>query len=254
MGGNTQFLQKGNRWIECQSETIRKHIHHALCGHGGEQCMVINKQEILVDGYDPETSTIYQFYRCKWHRCPCTSPDPAGITDLRFSKDKYQKTLHLEARIQNVGYDIVSVWECEDPEPTRLTQALSDSKLEKKFVAYPHYIVYDFEATLRPRSCHRTQDLMINCSHFPVSITINDSLTQEPIFIENCDPELLISEFVEGLIEGKSLFLKKFGIDIQWKMLTPCQSKFKRDGGTGLIKFLFSDSTVESMTLTSFAG
>ena len=69
--GEYTVLMEGYRWIECQSEQIGRHIHHALCGHGGERCMVIDRQEILVDGYDPETTTICQFYRCKWHGCPC---------------------------------------------------------------------------------------------------------------------------------------------------------------------------------------
>ena len=54
-GGNAQFSWKACRWIERQSE----------------RCLVINKNEILVDGFDSETSTVCQFYRCKWHGCPC---------------------------------------------------------------------------------------------------------------------------------------------------------------------------------------
>ena len=40
---------------------------------------------------------------------------------------------------------------------------------------------------------------MIDYSHIPISIAINDSLTNEPIFIENQDPECLIEEFVAEL-------------------------------------------------------
>ena len=43
----------------------------SLCGHGGERAIKMNKKEMLVDGYDPETSTVYQFYGCKWHGFPC---------------------------------------------------------------------------------------------------------------------------------------------------------------------------------------
>ena len=35
-GGNTQLSWKTCRWIEHQSEWIGRHIHHALCGHGGK--------------------------------------------------------------------------------------------------------------------------------------------------------------------------------------------------------------------------
>ena len=106
-GGNTQFSWKGCKWIEKQSELIGRHIHHALCGHGGERCVIIDKKEILVDGYDPETSTIYQFYGCKWHGCPCLGSG---------SSSKYNNTLRIENQIKSQGYNVVSVWECRTPE------------------------------------------------------------------------------------------------------------------------------------------
>ena len=87
--GNTQFSLKACKWIECHSEQIERHIHHAFCGHGGKG-VVINRKEILVDGYDSKTSTIYQFHGCKWHCCPCI---------LGSTSDKYQKTLNLENQI-----------------------------------------------------------------------------------------------------------------------------------------------------------
>ena len=70
-GGNTKFSWKACNGIEHQSELIGWHIHHALCGHGGERFMVVNKEEILVDGFDSRTGTVYQFYGCKWDRYPC---------------------------------------------------------------------------------------------------------------------------------------------------------------------------------------
>ena len=105
-GRNTQFSWDACRWIECQSELKSRYIHHALCGHGGERCMVIDKKEILVDGYDHETSTIYQFYGCKWYGCLC----------LGSNNDKYQETLNLENIIRSLRYNVVSVWECKNPE------------------------------------------------------------------------------------------------------------------------------------------
>ena len=69
--GNAQFSWKACRWIEHQSKLIGRHIHHTLCGHGGERCVVISKNKILVDRFNSEVSTAYKFYRCKWHGCPC---------------------------------------------------------------------------------------------------------------------------------------------------------------------------------------
>ena len=36
-GGNTQFSYAGCQWIEYESQRSGKHIHHAMCGHGGEK-------------------------------------------------------------------------------------------------------------------------------------------------------------------------------------------------------------------------
>ena len=195
-GGNTQFSLKACKWIECHSERIGRHIHHALCGHGGERCVVINKKEIVLDGHDSETSTVYQFHGCKWYGYPCIT----GSTN-----DKYQKTLNQENQIRSLGYNVVSVWECENPE-------VSNRHLQKKFIPYPHHIVSDFETVLRRLNLGLTFDLKIDCSHIPVSVAINDSLTNEPIFIENRDPERLIEE---SLPVDKKSFRERFGIVIQ---------------------------------------
>ena len=58
---------------------------------------------------------------------------------------------------------------------------------------------FGFEAVLRRLNLGLTFDLKIDCFHIPVSIAINDSLTNEPIFIENHDPEQLIEEFIAEL-------------------------------------------------------
>ena len=103
-GGIMQFSWKDCRWIKCLSELSGWHIRHALCGHGGEGCVDTGKNEVLVDRYNPETSTVYQFYKCKWHGCPC----------LGSASDRYQNTLSTENQIQSRGHNVVSVWECEN--------------------------------------------------------------------------------------------------------------------------------------------
>ena len=57
---------------------------------------LINKKSI------PETSTVYQFYGCKWHSCPCLGSG---------SSSKYN-TLRIENQLKSQGYNVVSVWEC----------------------------------------------------------------------------------------------------------------------------------------------
>ena len=92
-GGNAQFSGKACRWIECQSEVSGRHIHHTLCDHGGERGVIINKQEILVDGFDSKTSTVYHFYGCKWHGCPCL-----GTANDR-EEHRYRRTMAIKNQI-----------------------------------------------------------------------------------------------------------------------------------------------------------
>ena len=159
------------------------HIHHDLCGHGRERCVIIDRKEILVDGYDPETSTVYQFYGYKWHGCPCLGSG---------SSSKYNNTLRIENQIKSQGYNVVSVWEYQTP-------GLSKKNSGKKFVPYPYFIVYDFEARFKKLKIDQTSDLTIDSSHIPVSVVINDNLSDNPTFIENSHPETLIKSFIEEL-------------------------------------------------------
>ena len=64
-GGDKNFSYAACQWIEKQSELIGEHIHHALCGHGGEFSVKIGGKKIFVDGYVPKTRTIFQYYGCK---------------------------------------------------------------------------------------------------------------------------------------------------------------------------------------------
>ena len=143
--------------------------------------MVIGKNKVvLVNVYDPETSTIYHFYGCKWHSCLC----------LGSASDRYQDTLSMENQIQSLGHSVISVWKCKNPELTR-------THLQKEFVPYTYFIMYAFEALLTPFQSTQMSHLMITSAHIPVSVVVNDHLTNEPTFLENGNPETLIQSFVE---------------------------------------------------------
>ena len=45
----------------------------------------------------------------------------------------------------------------------------------------------------------QTEELTITSRHVPVSVAINDNLTNEPVFIVDQDPENLINSFMEDL-------------------------------------------------------
>ena len=193
-GGNTNFSYAACQWIEKQSELIGKHIHHALCGHGGEfyaEMLITGEacdKNIPVDGYEPESKTIFQYYGCKWHGCPCQKERNS------LDEERYAKTIDLQERMEDQGFKIVSVWECEKPE-------LKKMRFKKEFRPYPYFIVYDFEAILEKMNESQTEELTITSRHVPVSVAINDNLTNEPSFYADEDPVYLINDFMADLVE-----------------------------------------------------
>ena len=185
-GGKNNFSYAACQWIEKQSELIGKHIHHALCGHGGEFSVIISGKKFFVDGYEPKTRTIFQYHGCKWHGCPCQKERNS------LDEERYSKTIELQEKMKEQGFKLFSVWACEKPE-------LKKMELEKEFRPYPYFIVYDFEALHEKMDESQTEELVITSRHVPVSVAINDNLTNEPAFIVDQDPGNLINSFMEEL-------------------------------------------------------
>ena len=202
-GGNKKFSYAACQWIEKQSELIGRHIHHALCGHGGEYYVHLyagkeknsHAREIPVDGYEPKSNTIFQYHGCKWHGCPCQKRKERNSLEEEISAEqRYAKTIELEKKMKEQGFKIVSVWECEKPE-------LKKKRFCKKFRPYPYFIVYDFEAICQKINEKQTDELEITAKHIPVSVAINDNLTKKPSFIVEEDPKKLIKKFVVELLK-----------------------------------------------------
>ena len=40
-GGDTKFSHTACQWIEAQAINTGKHIHHKICGHGGERMVTV---------------------------------------------------------------------------------------------------------------------------------------------------------------------------------------------------------------------
>ena len=210
-GGNKKFSYAACQWIEKQSELIGRHIHHALCGHGGEYYVYLyagkekdsRAREIPVDGYEPKSNTIFQYHGCKWHGCPCRK-ERNSLEEELIAEQRYAKTIELEKKMKEQGFKIVSVWECEKPE-------LKKKRFCKKFRPYPYFIVYDFEAICQKINEKQTDELEITAKHIPVSVAINDNLTKKPSFIVEEDPKELNKKFVVELLKRASEIEEKVG-------------------------------------------
>ena len=62
-------------------------------------------------------------------------------------------------------------------------------------------MVYDFEATLAPLTKHPTDDLTYLSRHIAISAAIHDTLSKEPVYLVDENPERLIERFIEVLTE-----------------------------------------------------
>jgi hypothetical protein len=67
-----------------------------------------------VDGFDPETKTIYEFYGDFWHGnlSKYNSDDINNVIDDTFGS-LYKKTLEREDYLKSLGYKIISIWESD---------------------------------------------------------------------------------------------------------------------------------------------
>ena len=205
--------------------------------------MKIGGKKFFVDGYVSKTRTIFQYYGCKWHGCPCRKERNS------LDEERYSKTIDLEEKMKEQGFKLISVWECEKPE-------LENMILEKEFRPYPYFIVYDFEALHKKMDDPQTEELTITSRHVPVSVAINDNLTNEPVFIVDQDPENLINSFMEDLQERQI----KIAQVVESLYPQPESDEDEKEdggknrkilfGGIGLIKFLFLVLIRAGMTLT----
>ena len=66
----------------------------------------------VVDGYDPDTKTIYEFNGDFWHGNPDVfkKDEYNNVLNKTFG-DLYDKTLKREIEINKMGYKVISIWE-----------------------------------------------------------------------------------------------------------------------------------------------
>jgi len=69
-------------------------------------------KKINVDGYDPETNTVYQFHGDYWHGNPeIFDPSTINQTTGCTMNELYQRTLENDQLIRESGYNLAIAWE-----------------------------------------------------------------------------------------------------------------------------------------------
>ena len=87
-------------WLNLLNVPVRQHK------------IVTGDKYIIVDGYCPETNTVYEFHGDFWHG----NPDLYAARKINKKNgltfgELYQKTLLREEQIKELGYNLISVWE-----------------------------------------------------------------------------------------------------------------------------------------------
>ena len=84
--------------------------------NGGEVRIQTPGESYLVDGYDAETNTVYEFHGCLWHGCPTCFPRRDIHADVNLDRS-FQEVFEATKRRENIirfnGYNLVTMWECQ---------------------------------------------------------------------------------------------------------------------------------------------
>ena len=82
----------------------------------GERRIVNGTQRLLVDGYDAQTRTAYEFQGCFYHGCLDCFPNRTmrhPIHQNQTMRDVRQKTRMKIQQLTALGYRVKEMWECE---------------------------------------------------------------------------------------------------------------------------------------------
>jgi hypothetical protein len=76
--------------------------------------IVLGSSYIIVDAFDPDTNTVYEFYGDYWHGNPqIFKSSDTNPSNKRLYGDLYKETIDREEMIRKHGYQIISIWEQE---------------------------------------------------------------------------------------------------------------------------------------------
>jgi len=94
--------KKANKWLDRFDNAKR------------ERRISAGKHTYIVDGFDKNTNTVYEFWGDFWHGNPkmYSSDDINPITKTTFGL-LYKNTQKKIRNLKNAGFNVVSIWECE---------------------------------------------------------------------------------------------------------------------------------------------
>ena len=111
-----EFKPKGSikmaiEWLEWVAHKERIHIRHQL--NNVEKR--VGDRKLPVDGFNPETQTVYQFHGCYWHGHDCALNRGKEFNEKRKKPmaELLEETRANTEYIRSKGYRVVELYECE---------------------------------------------------------------------------------------------------------------------------------------------
>ena len=100
-------------WLEWTGDQLGYPLKHAR--NEGEHTIRYGNKAYHVDGYDPITNKVYEFYGCFWHGCPDCYPlarhEPHQQLQGRSFDEVYHATLNRQRNLRYLGYHVECIWE-----------------------------------------------------------------------------------------------------------------------------------------------
>lgn len=89
----------------------------------------INNKRFRVDGFDPNTNTIFEFNGDYWHGNPLFyKPDEINLTTGKTFDYLYKNTIDKKEKLINAGYNVISIWGSEWEEWVKYSEKLNKQK------------------------------------------------------------------------------------------------------------------------------
>ena len=120
-GSNVNHSIQAIKWLYYKEYCIPKQgacqdrIKHVR--NGGEQKVTTATNSYYVDGYDPHSNTVYEFYGCFWHGCrrchPTNRHTKHTVNADRTIEELWRATQAKEAALRLAGYTLEIMWECD---------------------------------------------------------------------------------------------------------------------------------------------
>jgi len=107
---NKNYSKKAMMWLLHMEETDGVKTMH---GRNGCEYKVPELPHFSVDGYCPETRTIYEYFGCYFHGHTCQPFCDVITTSGDTLAERYERTMSHLGQITRLGYLVKVQWECE---------------------------------------------------------------------------------------------------------------------------------------------